>query len=285
MEEAGDCIGDLERSYGKLLGRLAKKPRYRFQPRPNNMGNFVAVVCLDALHPPMEFVGDSYKMKQVAKHSAALQALNYLELQGPESICIAETRSGSERGEVRRSWMYVELLGEGSDETPPVDREPTSLPAEPEIRNLSNAKGRLLEFLVKEVRRALYEDEARWDCDYSMEEAGFKVTLHLNVSGWAVGTFQSSAFVRKKEAEQDAAKTALRHLQKTKARRPQSLPANLRLPTDITVNTLLERYLPEGIDQDDCDIICAGAVVGGDVCLGSLGTSPVQLVVQKRQEW
>ena len=29
MEEAGDCIGDLERSYGKLLGRLAKKPRYR----------------------------------------------------------------------------------------------------------------------------------------------------------------------------------------------------------------------------------------------------------------
>ncbi len=32
-----------------------------------------------ALDPPMEFVGDAFKLKQVAKHSAALQALNYLE--------------------------------------------------------------------------------------------------------------------------------------------------------------------------------------------------------------
>lgn len=27
----------------------------------------------------MEFVGDAYKLKQTAKHSAALQALNYLD--------------------------------------------------------------------------------------------------------------------------------------------------------------------------------------------------------------
>ena len=33
----------------------------------------------EALDPPMEFVGDAYKLKKVAKHSAALQALNYLE--------------------------------------------------------------------------------------------------------------------------------------------------------------------------------------------------------------
>ena len=37
------------------------------------------VLVSKALDPPMEFVGDAYKLKKVAKHSAALQALNYLE--------------------------------------------------------------------------------------------------------------------------------------------------------------------------------------------------------------
>ena len=77
-----------------------------YKPRPSNIGNYCAIVCLDeawqdirrfdkkmlpsillsqqcadaeALDPPMEFAGDSFRQKQVAKHSAALQALNYLD--------------------------------------------------------------------------------------------------------------------------------------------------------------------------------------------------------------
>eukprot|EP00438_Fugacium_kawagutii_P012273 Skav236740 [mRNA] locus=scaffold2899:10148:11055:- [translate_table: standard] len=81
MQDAGDCIGDLERCMIKLFQRPLSRtePSYRFRPRPGNVGDYVAIVRLEALDPPMEFVGDAYKLKQTAKHSAALQALNYLD--------------------------------------------------------------------------------------------------------------------------------------------------------------------------------------------------------------
>ena len=47
-------------------------------PESSTEAEFLVLVS-KALDPPMEFVGDAYKLKQVAKHSAALQALNYLE--------------------------------------------------------------------------------------------------------------------------------------------------------------------------------------------------------------
>ncbi|CAE8625857.1 unnamed protein product, partial [Polarella glacialis] len=80
-QELGNRISELERSYALYIGRPLRKnePRYRFQNRPGNMGDFVAIACLDALgEDGMEFVGDSYRLKQHAKHSAALQAVNYL---------------------------------------------------------------------------------------------------------------------------------------------------------------------------------------------------------------
>jgi len=78
----GNHIGELERAYSLRLGRPLRKnePRYRFHHRPLNIGDFVSIVCLDGLDPPMEFVGDSYRFKQDAKHSAALQAVLFLGL-------------------------------------------------------------------------------------------------------------------------------------------------------------------------------------------------------------
>ena len=57
-----------------------------------------------------------------------------------------------------------------------------------------------------------------------------------------------------RDAEQDAARLALLHLQQTKARRPQALLATLRLPADITINTLLERYLPETLEKETYEV-------------------------------
>lgn len=297
MENAGDCIGDLERCLRKVVSRPLWKnePFYRFRPRPGNLGDYVAIVRLDALDPPMEFVGDAYKLKKVAKHSAALQALNYLELQSAENIRLATSKVSSDGGELqsarrrKRKWMNVELSGEGlnQDETAQATSfDSSGLPQAPEaIRNLANAKGRLLEFLVKEVRRSLDEEEVQWNFDFSVQESGFVVSLNLNVEGWAVGTFISGAFSRKKEAEQDAAKQALLHLQKIKAKRPQSLPATLRLPTDITVETLLERYLPANLREGEYDVTYAGYIVDRDVPLGNIGQEPLHLVLQKVEEW
>ena len=64
MQEAGNCVGELEAVYGKLVGLAQRKPRYRYRPRPGNMGDFVSVVHLDAFDPPMEFCGDGFKTKQ-----------------------------------------------------------------------------------------------------------------------------------------------------------------------------------------------------------------------------
>jgi len=296
MEEAGDCIGDLERCCCKLLGRtLCKKElSYRFRPRPGNIGDYVAIVRLEALDPPMEFVGDAFKLKKVAKHSAALQALNYLELQSAENIKIAAPKENSDGDSFvarrrKRRWMNVELSGHGLNQDEGLQAsslDPSTMPQAPEtIRNLANAKGRLLEFLAKEVRRHLEEEEVEWVTDFSVAECGFVVTLILNVEGWAVGTFTGSAFSRKKDAEQDAAKQALLHLQKIKARRPQSLPATLRLPADITVETLLERFLPENLKDGDYDVTCEGCVVDRDVYLGSIGPEPLSLVLHEAEEW
>ena len=73
------------------------------------------------------------------------------------------------------------------------------------------------------------------------------------MEGWAVESFTGAAFGRKKDAEQDAARLALLHLQQTKARRPQALLATLRLPAD-TINTLLERYLPETLEKETYEV-------------------------------
>lgn len=80
-EDLGNCKGELERLYALYMGRpLAKnEPRYRYKPRPGNLGNFTAIVCLNAPQP-IEFVGDSYPKKKHAEHSAALQAINFLSL-------------------------------------------------------------------------------------------------------------------------------------------------------------------------------------------------------------
>ncbi|OLP89724.1 hypothetical protein AK812_SmicGene28794 [Symbiodinium microadriaticum] len=294
MEAAGDCIGDLERSYAKLLGRnLARnEPRYRYKPRPSNIANYCAIVCLDALDPPMEFAGDSFRQKQVAKHSAALQALNYLELQGADNVRIAAPKvsSDSEPQQIRRRrhWMDVELSEQGAPSFTEAAAEPSSLEAPDAIRNMSNAKGRLLEFLSKEVRRPLEEEEFQWSSLYSLSQCGFTATVQFNVEGWAVGSFTGAAFGRKKEAEQDAARLALLHLQKTKARRPQALPATLRLPADITIATLLERYLPETLEKQIYEVTWEGFVLQQALRLGSIspnGPSPLRLVLQKREDW
>ena len=63
---------------------------------------------------------------------------------------------------------------------------------------MSNAKGRLLEFLSKEVRRPLEEEEFHWSSSYSLSKCGFTATLQFNVEGWAVGSFTGAAFGRKK---------------------------------------------------------------------------------------
>jgi len=86
MGTPSEIASVLERCYSRHIGRPLRKnePRYRFQPRPCNLGKFVAIVCLDALEKPMEFVGDPYSQKQFAKHSAALQAIMYLGVQEGE---------------------------------------------------------------------------------------------------------------------------------------------------------------------------------------------------------
>lgn len=92
----GNCIGELEQYYSRLLGRSLRKnePRYRYGHRPCNMGLFVAAVCLDALPlGPAEFFGDAYALKQLAKHSAARQAVLHLM-----SVHNTLDRSSSSRG-------------------------------------------------------------------------------------------------------------------------------------------------------------------------------------------
>lgn len=79
--ELGDRVSELERLYAKMLGRPLPKnePRYRqARSRPGGIGDFVMIVRLDEVDPPLEFVGDAYVKKQHAKHSAALQAVLYL---------------------------------------------------------------------------------------------------------------------------------------------------------------------------------------------------------------
>lgn len=106
----GNYVGELECAYSRRLRRPLKKnePRYRYQHRLCNMGDFVAIVCLDALEPPIEFVGDSYRKKQDAKHSAALQAIIYLDA-SRLSTCTA----GSPQPELqaqRLNWAPPQVL-------------------------------------------------------------------------------------------------------------------------------------------------------------------------------
>lgn len=92
-------------------------------------------------------------------------------------------------------------------------------------------------------------------------------------------------YPRKKEAEQDAARQALLELRKTQARRPQALPATLRLPSDLLVQTMLERYLPEALKNDAYDVLYEGCMVDRDVPLGHIGSGPLCLELQLSEEW
>lgn len=87
----GDMISALQRLYSKALGRSLRKnePRYsQAHSRPGGHGTFQMVVHLDALSKE-DFVGDEYRRKQLAKHSAALQAVLYLQSRGERRMATA----------------------------------------------------------------------------------------------------------------------------------------------------------------------------------------------------
>ncbi|CAE7243669.1 unnamed protein product [Symbiodinium natans] len=277
----GDSVGELSQRYAKLLGRDPVKADlcFRYKPRPGNMGNFIAIACLQSLDPPVEFVGEPSRLKQGAKQSAAVKALEYLEAQG-DNIRITQGERSLQR---KRCWINVELSQNGLVADSPGEASECSAVDPGVVRNSSNAKGALLEFLTKEIRRPLEEEEVEWLSNY--QDGAFLVTLVLDVEGWAVGSFVSSPFARKRDAEQDAAKLALAQLMNTRTRRPRALPTTLRLPADITVGTLLERYVPETIDRNICEVTWAGSVVDDPVPLGSLASDPLSLVLQERQAW
>ena len=94
-----NCIGELERVLAVHLGRPLTKnePRYCFVRRPNSLGPYTAIVCLDALAKPVQLIGDSFTKCQTARHSAALQGVNWVQGLGGAATC-SQNRVASRGG-------------------------------------------------------------------------------------------------------------------------------------------------------------------------------------------